>query len=121
MSERKILKINSYIGARIGDAIKSCGKKQVEVARALGMPESGLSAIINGKKTTSLDKIERIANELGVPPAAFFPDYTIPKEATETDILIDSIYRDLKQLDPEYLDTLKLISEAMRKRLEKGK
>ena len=107
-----------YIGPRIGDAIKSCGKKQVEIARALEMPDTGLSPIINGRQNTSLDMIEKIANELGVAPAVFFPDYTPPKEATETDILIDSIYRDLKQLNPEYLDTLKLISEAMCKRVK---
>lgn len=107
-----------YIGPRIGDAIKASSKKQVDIARALGMPDKGLSPIINGRKNTSLDMIEKISDELGVAPAVLFPDYEIPPEVSESDVLIDSIHRDMKHLSPDYLDTLKLITDAMRKRVE---
>ena len=121
MPTRKNPQLSQFVGPRIAEAIKSKGRERSDVAKQLGMHPKSLTAILNGKRATSFEVIEALSGMLDVPPAQFFPGYPVAEHLSDTDLLFDSIVNDMKQLSPEYLDTLKLISEAMRKRLEKGK
>ena len=118
MENRKNAKLSSFVGPRIGEAIKQKGKNQAEIAALLGMHPKSLTAIVNGKRATSFDVIEALSAILDVPAAQFFPGFKLQEDRSETDLLIDSIVRDMKNLSPDYLDTLKLITNAMRERTE---
>jgi transcriptional regulator with XRE-family HTH domain len=51
-------------------AIFDSGRRQKEVAEAVGLDEATFSRIVNGLHTN-----EAIADELGVPASAVFPGY----------------------------------------------
>ena len=69
--------------AYIGAWIEHLGRKQVEIADKVGMSESQLSLVINGQRKYIQDKLEAIADELGVERGMLF----YPPPGDETDWL----------------------------------
>lgn len=56
------------VGAVIGTAIKDSDRKQVEVAKAVGMSENVLSEIVQGHRRTELGEIVLIARAINEDP-----------------------------------------------------
>jgi transcriptional regulator with XRE-family HTH domain len=55
-------------------AIFDSGRRQKEVAEAVGLDEATFSRIVNGLHTNEANRAA-IADELGVPASAVFPGY----------------------------------------------
>lgn len=62
------------IGERIRNIMRKKGVTQIQLANMIGMSEGHLSRIIQGRTTPGMDKIERIADALGVPITAFWDE-----------------------------------------------
>jgi len=62
--------MKSAVAQRIGDAVRlelvHQGKTQVDLARALGMPQATLSRRVNGTTTFRADELAEVATYLGV-------------------------------------------------------
>jgi hypothetical protein len=58
------------VGAVIGTAIRDSDRKQVEVARAVGMSENVLSEIVQGHRKTEVGEIVLIAQAIDEDPMA---------------------------------------------------
>jgi helix-turn-helix protein len=56
------------VGAVIGAAIRDSDRKQIEVAKALGMSENVLSEIVQGHRKTELGEIVLIARAINEDP-----------------------------------------------------
>jgi len=56
------------VGAVIGAAIRDSDRKQVQVAKALGMSENVLSEIVQGHRKTELGEIVLIAKAINEDP-----------------------------------------------------
>lgn len=68
-SQRKALqRWRKTVGAVIGTAIRDCDRKQVEVARAVGMSENVLSEIVQGHRKTEVGEILLIAHAIDEDP-----------------------------------------------------
>ena len=118
MNASKILNSTKFIGDRIRQGIKLSGKNQKEVANNIGVTEAWLSGIINGHQNPSLDVIEKLSTLLDQPVAFFFPAYSLKGISAEDKALATSIYDDIAALTPDDLKALKVITQAMRERLE---
>lgn len=69
VSQRKLLeRWRRTAGAVIGAAIKDSDRKQIEVARALGISENVLSEIVQGHRKTELGEIVLIAKAIDEDP-----------------------------------------------------
>ncbi len=69
ISQRKVLqRWRKSVGAVIGTAIRDSDRKQIQVAKALGMSENVLSEIVQGHRKTELGEIVLIANAIGEDP-----------------------------------------------------
>ncbi len=58
------------VGAVIGTAIRDSDRKQLEVAKAVGMSENTLSEIVRGHRKTELGEIVLIAKAIDEDPLA---------------------------------------------------
>jgi plasmid maintenance system antidote protein VapI len=68
-SQRKALeRWRKTVGSVIGTAIKDSDRKQVEVAKAVGMSENVLSEIVQGHRKTELGEIILIARAINEDP-----------------------------------------------------
>jgi transcriptional regulator with XRE-family HTH domain len=56
------------VGAVIGTAIRDGDRKQLQVAKAVGMSENTLSEIVRGHRKTELGEIVLIARAINVDP-----------------------------------------------------
>ena len=56
------------VGAVIGAAIRDSDRKQIQVAKALGMSENVLSEIVQGHRKTELGEIVLIAKAINEDP-----------------------------------------------------
>ncbi len=121
MADEEEIQLENLVGPLIADAREAAGLTQAEAAEKAGIHHQTPGDIERGKTRPSFSMLMKLAKIYNVPVASFFPDYELSDELSETDILINAINRDLKHLTPDYLDTLKLIAEAMRKRLESAK
>jgi plasmid maintenance system antidote protein VapI len=63
-----LLRWRKTVGAVIAAAIKDSDRKQVEVAKALGMSENVLSEIVQGHRKTELGEIVLIAKAINEDP-----------------------------------------------------
>lgn len=69
VSQRKVLqRWRKTVGAVIGAAIKDSDRKQLEVAKAVGMSENVLSEIVQGHRRTELGEIVLIAKAINEDP-----------------------------------------------------
>jgi len=121
MAGEEEIQLENLVGPLIADAREAAGLTQAEAAEKAGIHSKTISSIENGRQGASFDMLLKLSALYRVPVASFFPDHELTEALSETDILISAINRDLKHLTPDYLDTLKLIAEAMRKRLESAK
>ena len=119
--EETKLELEKLVGPLLADAREAAGLKQKDAAAASNIHSKTLSAMENGRQGISFDNLLKLGKVYGVPIASFFPDYDLPDTLSETDILIGDIARNLNHLTPDYLDMLKLITDAMRKRIESDK
>lgn len=57
--------------------IRQRGLKQVEVAKAIGLPIEEMSKVVNGWRTAAKEKAvaAKVADYLGEPPEVLFPEY----------------------------------------------
>jgi transcriptional regulator with XRE-family HTH domain len=68
-AQRKVLqRWRKTVGAVIGTSIRDCDRKQLQVARAVGMSENMLSEIVQGHRKTELGEIVLIAKAINVEP-----------------------------------------------------
>jgi transcriptional regulator with XRE-family HTH domain len=63
-----MLRWRKTVGAVIGTAIKDSDRKQIQVAKALGMSENMLSEIVQGHRKTELAEIVLIAKAINEDP-----------------------------------------------------
>jgi len=56
------------VGAVIGSSIRDCDRKQLEVAKLVGMSENVLSEIVQGHRKTELGEIVLIAKAINAEP-----------------------------------------------------
>ncbi len=69
VSRHKVLqRWRKTAGAVIAAAIRDSDRKQIEVARALGMSENVLSEIVQGHRKTELGEIVQIARAINEDP-----------------------------------------------------
>ena len=118
MTDDSGVQLEHLVGPLIADAREAAGLKQGEAAAKAGIHPTTISSIENGRQGASFDMLVKLAALYGVPVASFFPDHELPEKLSDADALIGDINRDMKHLTPEYLDTLKLISGAMRQRVK---
>jgi plasmid maintenance system antidote protein VapI len=68
-AQRKVLqRWRKTVGAVIGTSIRDSDRKQVQVARAIGMSENTLSEIVQGHRKTELGEIVLIAKAIDADP-----------------------------------------------------
>jgi len=68
-AQRKVLqRWRKTVGAVIGTSIRDSDRKQVQVARAVGMSENMLSEIVQGHRKTELGELVLIAKAIDVEP-----------------------------------------------------
>jgi len=68
-TRRKVLqRWRKTIGAVIGTSIKDSDRKQIQVAKAIGMTENMLSEIVQGHRKTELGEIVLIAKAIDADP-----------------------------------------------------
>jgi plasmid maintenance system antidote protein VapI len=68
-AQRKVLqRWRKTVGAVIGSSIRDSDRKQVQVARAVGMSENMLSEIVQGHRKTEMGEIVLIAKAINVDP-----------------------------------------------------
>ena len=68
-AQRKVLqRWRKSVGAVIGSSIRDSDRKQVQVARTVGMSENMLSEIVQGHRKTELGEIVLIAKAINVDP-----------------------------------------------------
>lgn len=63
---------SARVGSRIGEVRRSLGFTQSSLAEFLELSPSGVSDLESGKRTVTVDVMERAANFLGVPVTALF-------------------------------------------------
>ena len=113
MSESKILRSTKFIGARIRQAIKLSDKNQKEVAAEIGVTDTWLSGVINGRQNPSLETIEKVSTVLGKPMIYFFPPYSLKDSDDPERKLAVSIFDDLMEFSLDHLKALKVLTKAM--------
>lgn len=121
MADNEEVQLEHLVGPLIADAREAAGLTQAEAAAKAGIHHQTPGDIERGKTRPSFSMLLKLAKIYDVPVASFFPDYGLPDTLSETDILIGDITRNLNHLTPDYLDMLKLITDAMRKRVESDK
>ena len=62
------------LGKRVRDARTSCGQTQAEVAKAVGVHRTHLSAIEAGRENITIGTLYRIADHFGVAASHLLPD-----------------------------------------------
>jgi len=68
-AQRKVLqRWRKTVGAVIGSSIRDSDRKQVQVARSVGMSENMLSEIVQGHRKTEMGEIVLIAKAINVDP-----------------------------------------------------
>jgi plasmid maintenance system antidote protein VapI len=68
-AQRKVLqRWRKTVGAVIGSSIRDSDRKQVHVARTVGMSENMLSEIVQGHRKTEMAEIVLIAKAIHVDP-----------------------------------------------------
>jgi plasmid maintenance system antidote protein VapI len=68
-AQRKVLqRWRKTVGAVIGSSIRDSDRKQVQVARTVGMSENMLSEIVQGHRKTEMGEIMLIAKAINVDP-----------------------------------------------------
>jgi plasmid maintenance system antidote protein VapI len=68
-AQRKVLqRWRKTVGAVIGSSIRDSDRKQVQVARVVGMSENMLSEIVQGHRKTEMGEIVLIAKAINVDP-----------------------------------------------------
>jgi len=68
-AQRKVLqRWRKSVGAVIGSSIRDSDRKQVQVARTVGMSENMLSEIVQGHRKTEMGEIVLIAKAINVDP-----------------------------------------------------
>jgi plasmid maintenance system antidote protein VapI len=68
-AQRKVLqRWRKTVGAVIGSSIRDSDRKQVQVARIVGMSENMLSEIVQGHRKTEMGEIMLIAKAINVDP-----------------------------------------------------
>jgi plasmid maintenance system antidote protein VapI len=68
-AQRKVLqRWRRTVGAVIGSSIRDSDRKQVHVARTVGMSENMLSEIVQGHRKTEMAEIVLIAKAINVDP-----------------------------------------------------
>ena len=68
-ARRRILqRWRKTVGAVIGTSIRDCDRKQLQVARSVGMSENMLSEIVQGHRKTELGEIVLIAKAINEEP-----------------------------------------------------
>lgn len=121
MSGSKILRSTKFIGARIRHAIKLSGKSQKELASEIGVTDTWLSGVINGRQNPSLETIEKVSTVLGQPMIYFFPPYSLEDSDDPERELAVSIFDDLMELSLHYLQAIKVLTKAMSEGLKNKK
>lgn len=100
-------KIRESFARNLRKYMDADGRKQIDLGKYMGVSSATVSDWCNGKKIPRIDKINSIANWLGVDFAVLTGD----SEPTETDAIID-IYRGLndegRKRALEYLNLLSL-------------
>lgn len=71
--------LRQQVGSRIAAARRAAGLSQAELARGMGTSRRYLGALERGESAASIDLLERLAAALGVAPASFLADLTVPK------------------------------------------
>ena len=68
-AQRKVLqRWRKTVGAVIGSSIRDSDRKQVQVARIVGMSENMLSEIVQGHRKTEMGELVLIAKAINVDP-----------------------------------------------------
>jgi plasmid maintenance system antidote protein VapI len=68
-AQRKVLqRWRKTVGAVVGSSIRDSDRKQVQVARTVGMSENMLSEIVQGHRKTEMGEIMLIAKAINVDP-----------------------------------------------------
>jgi hypothetical protein len=69
VSQRKVLqRWRKTVGAVIGAAIRDSDRKQIQVAKSVGISENVLSEIVQGRRKTELGEIVLIAKAINEDP-----------------------------------------------------
>jgi transcriptional regulator with XRE-family HTH domain len=68
------------IGRRVREIREDRGMPRTELARRAGVHRNTLLRLEDGTHMPSVDKVERLANALRVPPSALFEEPVLPKD-----------------------------------------
>ena len=102
------------VGQKIKEAIDWSPYKQTDVAKMLGISQGMVSNYISGSNSISLDKLEKIADFLGVSLWTLLngePLPVTPLDITEREATVIAEYR---RLSPDQQDKLYDLMKTMR-------
>lgn len=86
------------------------GKKNREIAAAIGVPETTFSSWSNGKHLPDMDKLQNLANYLNAPIGQFF-HFELPVN----DPLQDQILQNLSKLSEEDKEIIRIVTSRLTK------
>lgn len=86
------------------------GKKNREIASAIGVPETTFSSWSNGTHLPNMDKLQTLAKYLNAPIEQFF-HFKLPQE----DPLLKDLTDSITELSDEDKKILKIVADRMRK------
>ena len=100
VSGANVFPLSRQIGQRISQHRRQTGCSATILAEALGINDTELNDLECGVKQISLDQLQIVATELGVPIAHFFPD-----DSGHTDAAIQALLDEF----PDVQDALRLL------------
>lgn len=105
-----------HVGRLIREARTRAGMKQADLASRIDKSVPSLSGIERGVFNPSLETLEAIADALRAPLAALFPASLNPGKETAREKLAAEVAAELHFLSLEDLETLALVTRALRER-----
>ena len=93
-------------GARVKMIRETQGRRQEEVAAAIGLSQQSLSAIENGRSSPRLSTILRLAEVLRTPASAIFDFDAAGPPESEHQRAVRDLLRLLREQPPEVVRTL---------------
>jgi len=90
-----------YIGDKLSTLLAERGITPYRLAKMTGITQPAISMIVNNKRAASPEKIERIAQALGV-PMSYFIEEEPPKEYPPTPEVVEREYYPPEKLTDEW-------------------
>ncbi|MDK2920055.1 MAG: hypothetical protein PWQ37_2788 [Candidatus Petromonas sp.] len=98
------------IGSRIRAIRKLNNMNMTELAKKINLTQPQLSRIENNVNMVQFDTLEKICQIFNISLSEFFKDHN------STDVTLDDVVKELKDLTPSQLEAIKITAKAMKER-----